>query len=205
MIPNNNQLTINGKSFINKFGGTGDADNSCYFHAALRLFLSHPVYRYILDKLHNDGQHFVNGDIYCNTNTTQLLNDNQKNIGWEYFFNTLRDLSYTGNHNSFINLRNAFCKFYNYAYDYQIGNQADAGETFETLITAKDGPVGTYVKSYTTSNSEIATIDDKASVQVRCTNCRMVRVVCKAVGETKLIAVSSTGAKTSSNIIITKK
>ena len=78
----------------------------------------------------------------------------------------------------------------------------NAGETFETLITAKGGPIGTSVKSYTTSNTDIATIDDKTSVQVNCINCRMVRVVCKKAGSVSLNAESSSGAKTSVNLTI---
>lgn len=73
----------------------------------------------------------------------------------------------------------------------------NAGETFETLITAKGGDVGTYVKSYKSSNESIATIDDKTQLQVNCINCRMVRVVCKKKGTVTLSATSSSGAETS--------
>ncbi len=81
----------------------------------------------------------------------------------------------------------------------------NAGETFETLVTAKDGPVGTYVKSISSSDTNIATIDSNTSLQVNCINCRMVRVVCKKKGNVTLKATSSSGAKTSVSLTVNEK
>ena len=80
-----------------------------------------------------------------------------------------------------------------------------AGQTFETMITAKNASPGTYIRSYGTSNSTIATIDDNTSVQVNCINCRIVRVVCKKKGSVILNAQSSSGAKTTSSLTVNAK
>ena len=78
-----------------------------------------------------------------------------------------------------------------------------AGETFETLITAERNGLPPSIASYSVSDTSLATIDTKTSVQVNCYNCLMVRVVCKKKGNTKLNAASSSGAKTTIPLTIT--
>ena len=58
------------------------------------------------------------------------------------------------------------------------------------------------LKSYSTSNSKIATIDDKSPVQTYCTDCRMLRVVCHKAGKVSLYAETSFGAKTSASLTV---
>ena len=78
----------------------------------------------------------------------------------------------------------------------------NAGETFETMISVKDAPLGSYVKSYGSNNESVATVDANTSVSVNCTNCMLVRVVCKKKGSVILNAASSTGAKTTSSLTV---
>ena len=73
------------------------------------------------------------------------------------------------------------------------------------IITVKNASPGVYVKSYGTSNSNIATIDDNTSVQVDCINCRIVRVVCKKKGSVILNATASSGAKNTSSLTVNAK
>ena len=131
-------IPIDGKSFIQNFGGTGNIGNSCYFHSVIRLFLSNPIYRNILQKLPNGGEWkaFQENDEFCNTNTNQLLDDNKTNIGWQKFFVTLRLLLDNSDPNDFRRLRNAFCKLNGYKNKFVPGAQADASEAF-VIITDK--------------------------------------------------------------------
>ncbi len=58
------------------------------------------------------------------------------------------------------------------------------------------------LKSYSTSNSKIATIDDKTFVQLNCTDCRVLRVVCHKAGKVSLYAETNFGAKASSSLTV---
>ena len=80
----------------------------------------------------------------------------------------------------------------------------NAGQTFETMITATGGSTPAGIKSYSSSNTNVATIDDNTSVQVNCYNCRIVRVVCKKAGSVILSATSTTGATTTSSLTVNK-
>ena len=81
-----------------------------------------------------------------------------------------------------------------------------AGETFTTLLTAYSGSSGTVsrIKSYSSSNTNIATIDDKVQEQTNCINCRNLRVTCKKAGTVTLNAESTTGAKGSASVTVTQ-
>ena len=79
-----------------------------------------------------------------------------------------------------------------------------AGDVFETVITANGGPLSNTVKSFSSSDTSIATMDTNTSYQLKCPNCKVVRVLCKKVGNTKLNAVSSTGAKVSVNLTVSQ-
>ena len=72
------------------------------------------------------------------------------------------------------------------------------------MITATGGSTPAGIKSYSSSNTNVATIDDNTSVQVNCYNCRIVRVVCKKAGSVILSATSTTGATTTSSLTVNK-
>ena len=80
----------------------------------------------------------------------------------------------------------------------------NVGETFETIITAEgsSNPTQIRVKSYSSSNTAIAKMDDNVTAIPNCINCKAVRVTCVKAGTTKLNATSSTGATTSVNITV---
>lgn len=75
-------------------------------------------------------------------------------------------------------------------------------EIFETVIKTQSGKKSATVKSYESSNEDIATIDNKAINQVNCVGCKAVRVVCKKKGNVTLKAESSTGAKTTAKLTV---
>ena len=82
------------------------------------------------------------------------------------------------------------------------------GDAFETMIEAsapKNSNTVATIKSYGTSDEEVATVDDQTVNQVRCINCRIVRVVCKKAGRILLNAESSTGAIGSAELIVKQK
>ena len=70
-----------------------------------------------------------------------------------------------------------------------------AGKTITTYISAYRYNGGATVKSYSSSDKTIATIDDKVTSQPTCAGCAGVRIVCKKKGTITLTAKSSTGAK----------
>ena len=76
------------------------------------------------------------------------------------------------------------------------------GETFETIITAN--PYDATVKTYTSSNTSIASVDDNVSEEPRCYNCKAIRVICKKEGIIKLTATSSKGAKATVTLTVQK-
>lgn len=78
-----------------------------------------------------------------------------------------------------------------------------AGESFETMITASSQTPGVRIKSYSVSDTSLATIDTHTTYAVNCTNCLMVRVNCKKKGNLKMQAYSSTGAKVTVPLTIT--
>ena len=78
----------------------------------------------------------------------------------------------------------------------------NVGESFETMIKSNTSSGTSYVKSFSVSNSSIASIDTNTTYQVNCRNCLMVRVVCKREGNVSLKATSSTGATTTSKLSV---
>ena len=80
------------------------------------------------------------------------------------------------------------------------------GKTIDTEITAVgvENSVST-VSKYTSSNTSIATIEKNPDYTPRCINCVAVRITCKKAGNITLNAESSTGAKTSVPLTVSKQ
>ena len=83
------------------------------------------------------------------------------------------------------------------------------GQSINVMITAGSNTPGVFptVKSMSTSNATIATIEDgyvDGSV-TNCIDCRAAHIVCKKEGTVTLTAVSSTGVKTTSSTVTVEK
>ena len=82
------------------------------------------------------------------------------------------------------------------------------GERFETMIRAtapKNSREAAKIKSYGTSDKEVATMDEDVVNQVNCVDCRVVRVFCHKAGSIQLNAESSLGATTTAELVVKQR
>ena len=61
------------------------------------------------------------------------------------------------------------------------------------------------VKSYSSSNTSIASVDDKVTMVPKCMNCKAIRVICNKKGNVTLNATSTTGVTTNSSLSVLSK
>lgn len=84
-----------------------------------------------------------------------------------------------------------------------------AGQSINVMITAGSNTPGVFpsIKSMSTSNPNIATIEDGYvdGTVTNCIDCRAAHIVCKKEGTVTLTAVSSTGVKTTSSKVTVEK
>ena len=81
------------------------------------------------------------------------------------------------------------------------------GDEIDTVISAsfvQSINAQSHVKTYTSSNTKIATIKKHPTISVRCIGCVAVSIKCVAEGKTTLKATSDTGATASANITVKK-
>ena len=78
----------------------------------------------------------------------------------------------------------------------------NAGESFETQIFVSDDYSLDSIEAYNTSDESIATMDDQSNTSVNCTNCKIVRVVCKKAGTVTLFASLIDGKSCTANLIV---
>ncbi len=81
------------------------------------------------------------------------------------------------------------------------------GDEIDTVISAsyvQSLNTQSHVKTYTSSNTKIATISKHPTISVRCIGCVAVSIKCVAEGKTTLKATSDTGATASANITVKK-
>ncbi|MDD6272312.1 MAG: hypothetical protein PUA90_02190 [bacterium] len=79
------------------------------------------------------------------------------------------------------------------------------GETITATITATSNDGLARVKSYSSNNVNVAIINKHPTFTANCLNCEMVQITCKGNGTTTLKAQSSTGATTTSTIVVEKE
>lgn len=70
----------------------------------------------------------------------------------------------------------------------------EAGKEINAVITANSINSRATVKSFSSSNTNVATVEKNSSYSLKCINCLAVKIKCKSNGITTLSATSSTGA-----------
>ncbi len=80
------------------------------------------------------------------------------------------------------------------------------GETITTKITALGTPsvIAPTVKSYTSSDTSVATIQKHPTLAVNCINCTAVQISCKKAGNSTLTTTSSLGAVNTAKVTVYK-
>ena len=76
------------------------------------------------------------------------------------------------------------------------------GQKITTLVRA-EGNIGSRVTSYTSNNTNVATVEKHPTLAVECINCVAVQITCKSAGNATLSATSSDGATGSSTVSVT--
>ena len=79
------------------------------------------------------------------------------------------------------------------------------GTKIDAIITATSDDLSATIKSYTSTNPEIATVTKHPTMAVKCVNCEAVQITCIKSGKTTLTAESTTGAKTTATVNISAK
>ena len=79
------------------------------------------------------------------------------------------------------------------------------GTKIDAIITATSDDLSATVKSYSSTNPEIATVTKHPTMAVKCVNCEAVQITCNKSGKTTLTAESTTGAKTTTTVNVAAK
>ena len=80
----------------------------------------------------------------------------------------------------------------------------EVGESFETMIKLPSSSNPSIIKSYSISDTSLATIDTNTKLSVNCTDCLMVRVSCIKIGSTKIVAKTSNNDKAEAIVNVTR-